>query len=127
MNNVYVGKFQDPTAADRDGGNDWIVTRLADVILMQGETNARLYTGAWGITMTDADSALIIGPVNRIRSRAGNGLVKKRKADYTNFNTYLKDLILERKLELAFENHRWYDLLRWDIAQGRYERTFHGH
>jgi hypothetical protein len=115
--NVFVGKFQDPTAADRDAGNDWIVTRLADVILMQGETNARLYGGAWGAAMSDADSAQIIGPVNRIRTRAGTGMVRKKKTDYTSLNAYLTDLMRERKIELAFENHRWYDLLRWGNAQ----------
>ena len=115
--NIFVGKFQDPTAADRDAGNDWIVTRLADVILMQGETNARLYAGAWGPAMSDADSALIIGPINRIRTRAGSGVVRKRKTDYADLNAYLTDLMRERKIELAFENHRWYDLLRWGNAQ----------
>jgi hypothetical protein len=115
--NIFVGKFQDPTAADRDAGNDWIVTRLADVILMQGETNARLYGGAWGAAMSDADSAQIIGPINRIRTRAGTGMVRKKKTDYASLSAYLTDLMRERKIELAFENHRWYDLLRWGNAQ----------
>jgi hypothetical protein len=114
--NVFVGKFQDPTAADRDAGNDWIVTRLADAILLQGETNANLYTGTWGAVMSDADSALIIGPINRIRARAGAGLTRKKKSDYADLASYMNDLMRERKIELAFENDRWYDLLRWGNA-----------
>lgn len=115
-NNTFVGKYQDPTAADRDAGNDWIVERLPDVLLMQSEINARLYAGPWGAAMSDADSAGILGPVNRIRIRAGLTTTRK-KTDAPSLNDYMALLMQERKTELAFENYRWYDLLRWGIAE----------
>lgn len=33
------------------------------------------------------------------------------------WDNYLEDLSKERVCELGLEGHRWYDLVRWDIAQ----------
>lgn len=49
--------------------------------------------------------------INRIRERAGLNPV-----DVTlNGETLLKEILLQRRLELAFEGHRWFDLKRYGI------------
>ncbi|WP_372757486.1 RagB/SusD family nutrient uptake outer membrane protein [Mariniflexile sp.] len=88
----------------RNAGNDWIVLRLSDVLLMHVEA----IMGS--ANETQADAALI--SFNKVRSRAGMptktlGVDKIEKAE----------LLDERRVELAFENHRFFDLLRFKAAQ----------
>ena len=78
------------------------ILRYADVLLMYAEAcNAE---GADG----DARKAL-----NKVRSRVG-------LADVTSSGTALRDAIrAERRLELAFEQCRLYDIRRWDADNGK--------
>jgi len=81
-------------------GNDWIVLRYADVLLMHAE--AIMAGGA----MTNDLSAL--GSFNEVRQRAG----------LPNLDIISKDdLLLERRVELAFENQRLFDLIRFGVAE----------
>ncbi len=76
--------------------HDWIELRLADVILLYAE--ALNENG-------DSDGALV--QLNKIRSRAG---LDEAKASS---QSELRDAIAkERRLELAFEGQRWFDLVR---------------
>ncbi|MFC2129298.1 RagB/SusD family nutrient uptake outer membrane protein [Bacteroidota bacterium] len=78
--------------------NDWIVLRYADIILLYAEILAQ-----------DGNHADAHIYVNEIRARAGKTLV----ADpFTSKEEALDFVYLERRLELAFENQRWFDLLR---------------
>jgi hypothetical protein len=108
----YITKFRDASAAagvNGYGGNDWILLRFAHVILMLAEVH--MYLG-------ENDDA--IGYLNQARERAGlpNYADMQSDADYTSKYPTLKLAILhERRVELAFENHRWFDLLRFFTPQ----------
>jgi hypothetical protein len=96
-----------------------IVFRYADVLLMRAEAYAQL---------GDADKAIAL--VNQIRSRAagstqmisgyqGSYGVKMYVANYK--GTYTKEeaikiVKMERRLELAMESERFFDLVRWGDA-----------
>ena len=85
----------------RKAGNDWIVLRYADVLLLHVEA---IMAGA--NTTTDPGA---LSSYNAVRARAVGSPV----------NTTLitqEDLIRERRLELAFENQRFFDLQRFGIA-----------
>lgn len=86
----------DPTAA----GNDWIVLRYADVLLMHVEA-----TIGTGVNTVDPTSRQAFEDV---RTRAGiTGSVTE----------VTKQMLLdERRVELAFENHRLFDLIRMGVA-----------
>lgn len=85
----------------RDAGNDYIALRYADVLLMHVEA----IMGA--SASTSEPSAL--NSFQQIRDRAG--LTDPVSA-------VSKDALLtERRVELAFENQRWYDLLRFGVAE----------
>lgn len=87
----------DPTLA----GNDWIVLRLADVLLMHVEA---IMAGA--DQTNDADA---LASFQKVRDRAGLtetvGIITKQ------------DLLDERRVELAFENQRFFDLVRFGQAE----------
>jgi len=94
----YVSKYLDPGATgNNDGSNNYPVIRYADVLLMYAEA-----LNEQGAGNTEAYDA-----VNKVRRRAGltdlSGLTQPAFRD---------SVLLERRLELAFEGHRRYDLLR---------------
>lgn len=56
-----------------------------------------------------------VDAINRVRSRVGMTAVK---ANFTTDKETFRDRIRnERAVELMFENHRWFDLRRWMIAE----------
>ena len=95
---VYPNKYTSPTVLAFDAENDVPVLRYSDVLLMKAEADGN----------TTASKDLI----NLIRRRAG-------LADIVSFasqDAFEKALSLERKLEFAFENQRWFDLLRFNAT-----------
>src|SRR5690606_31343211 len=51
--------------------------------------------------------------INRVRERAfGNASHNYALSDIATQETFLDKLLLERRLELAVENNRWFDLVR---------------
>lgn len=112
----YCNKFQDPTAPIRDAGNDVIVIRYSEVLLMKSEINANLNTGAMSdpSNMSDQDSLDILAPWNQVRIRAG--VSPYQKSSFSDLPTLMDSLMSERNIEFCFENKRWYDLLRTKSA-----------
>ena len=103
MNYPYAGW------SGKDHALNWIMIRLAEVILNDAE--ARLETN-------DIQGALTA--VNKIRTRVG-------LPAYTETNQgKLRELIRkERRLELAFEDHRFWDVRRWHIGKET-QQKLHG-
>jgi len=87
----------DPTSA----GNDWIVLRYSDVLLMHVES---ILAGGASTTSSNA-----LASFQLVRDRAG------LTTSVTSINK--EDLLNERRVELAFENHRFFDLIRFGEAQ----------
>lgn len=83
-------------------GQYWIEMRLAEIYLIRSEANARL--GQFGPAYED---------LNEIRTRVG----LPEASQTGDWDSYLQDLSKERVCELGLEGHRWYDLVRWGIAQ----------
>ena len=75
---------------------DWIEIRLGDVILLYAET-----------LNENSNTAGAITQLNRIRTRAG--LAGTTASSQAQLRQAIQD---ERRLELAFEGHRWFDLTR---------------
>lgn len=85
----------------RNAGNDYIALRYADVLLMHVEA---IMAGG-----NSASSAGALSSFQAVRDRAGlTDAVTTISKD---------DLLLERRVELAFENQRWFDLLRFGVAE----------
>ena len=91
----------------KDGGNggehDWIEIRLADIIL--------LYAEALNETTNSSgtQSATILSMLDDMRTRAGLTSLSGTATTQIQVRNAIAD---ERRLELAFEGHRWFDLVR---------------
>ncbi|MBD1391604.1 RagB/SusD family nutrient uptake outer membrane protein [Mucilaginibacter glaciei] len=108
VKDYFITKFRDASAGASNlgyGGNDWILIRFADVMLMLAEVNNYLGDRAGAITLLD-----------QVRTRAGlttYAATLTANPTYASKFTDLRLAILhERRVELAFEHHRWFDLLR---------------
>ncbi|MCG2615109.1 RagB/SusD family nutrient uptake outer membrane protein [Terrimonas sp. NA20] len=94
---------------------DFPVLRYSDVLLMQAEALNEL--GKTAEAQQASTSINQGGPLNRVRRRAG-------LPDVTGLSqTALRAKILhERRMELAFEGHWWFDLVR--VNNGQYGLDF---
>lgn len=99
------------------GGNsdqDFIEMRLSDVILMYAEalnesTNA-----------TGAKSATILAGLDAIRARAGLTSLVGTATTQADVETAIQK---ERRVELALEGHRWFDLVRTGTVDAEMGQT----
>lgn len=96
----FTGKLTKPTTVITDGGSDVVVLRYADVLLMLAEANNEL-----------ANTAQAIPYLDSIRIRAGLPATTAATQE-----TVRAAIVLERRLELVGEGHRWFDLLRTGTA-----------
>lgn len=103
--NVVPRKWYDEVSATNDVGNDFPVLRYADVLLLYAEAlnaSAIQFNG----------EALQV--LNQVRSRAGVPVYTE--AQIATQAAFRDAVIAERRLELALENDRWFDLIRTGTA-----------
>ncbi|HEY0669742.1 MAG TPA: RagB/SusD family nutrient uptake outer membrane protein, partial [Sphingobacteriaceae bacterium] len=99
----YISKYA-VAHTQNSSGLDLPVIRYADVVLLNAEVLYRL---------NKPDLALV--ELNKVRERAFGGTARNYTlADIATLETFMDKLLLERQLEFAFENERWYDLVRTD-------------
>ncbi len=97
--------------------SDFVVYRYADVLLKKAEA-----LNGQGLTEEACE------PLNIVRSRAGLPDIETLLPDGMQLNTpegqeWMKERIIhERRMELAFEGHRWFDMIR--IDNGEYALEF---
>lgn len=97
----FIKKYYDVPVAKNDNGNNIPVIRYADVILMYAEALNEVSYQAGGAAFTY---------LNQIRTRAG---LSSKTAETTPTQAAFRLAVeQERRVELAFEGHRWYDLVR---------------
>lgn len=87
--------------------NNERMIRYADVLLMLAE--AKL--------LANDDVAGAAGLINEVRERADpTGTILTPRSDAVSVDQMFEWLMHERRIELAFEGHRYYDLVRWHRA-----------
>lgn len=103
----YINEARWPTSYATQSDQDWVFLRYADILLLYAE--AKNESGGPEQTAVDA--------LNQVRSRADV------KMPLLQFNTALtkaefRDIIRqERRVELALEGQRYFDLKRWGTIQ----------
>lgn len=93
----YPKKHISNVIYENDSESDWPIIRYADVLLMMAEAQG----------YTPASVALI----NQVRARSG--LALHTSSTINSVETFEKALSDERRFEFAFENQRWFDLVRF--------------
>lgn len=107
----YLKKYINPgldLSDNETAPKTWILMRLADFYLYYAEAMNEAYgpndPAGYGITALEA--------LNTVRRRAGMPDANARTQDE------MREIIYhERQVELAFENHRWWDIRRWQYGQ----------
>ncbi|MEP6676541.1 MAG: RagB/SusD family nutrient uptake outer membrane protein [Ferruginibacter sp.] len=97
---LYVKKYISAVAILNDAENDWPVLRYADILLMMAE--------AQGYNQSSIDY------INMVRPRAG--LPNYTLATLPGVAAFEQALQNERRIEFAFENQRFFDLLRFNVT-----------
>ncbi|TSA32499.1 MAG: RagB/SusD family nutrient uptake outer membrane protein [Porphyromonadaceae bacterium] len=94
----YCVKYKDPAANPvSDANNNIPLMRYSEVLLLLAES----------LGETSESYNLI----NQVRSRVGLANISSSTP-----GTFAQKLLHERRVELAYENHRWHDLLRFGVA-----------
>jgi len=93
---TYTKKYLSPVITGNDSRANWKVIRYADVLLMYAEA-----------LNENKKTDLALTYLNQIRARAG-------LAGYTDLSPSdtREKIYMERRFELSFEGHRWFDLVR---------------
>jgi hypothetical protein len=94
----FIKKYLHAHSRERNTDDNWPVYRYSNVLLMLSE--ALNETGASGEALTY---------LNMVRKRAGADLPLVNTTNKTQLANAIQK---ERRVELAFENHRWHDLVR---------------
>ena len=101
----YVKKYLDLPATTGDQGNSFPVLRYADALLLLAEA---LNEQAYSASVAEGSA---LGYINKVRTRAG--LTNYTGADLASQDAVRDAIFRERRVELAFENDRWFDIIRY--------------
>ena len=104
QNQTAIKFFEEPV--NNVVGTDFPVLRFADVLLMYAEVLNEIGYQSSGQALTY---------LNQVRTRAGASAYTSTALN--NQATFRDAVILERRLELPLELHRWYDLVRTGKAK----------
>lgn len=99
----FFGQGFNDESSEPSAGNI-VLTRVADILLLKAEAHAHLNQTAEALDL-----------LNRIRIRAGLSALDQNKASIQ-FGSLLTGILHERSVELCFEGHRWFDLVRTGTA-----------
>jgi len=108
----YFNKFRDDKRIVNDARTNYLITRYADVLLMQSEARNNLNAG----------DPLKYDGFNKVRVRAGLAPVPTTRV--TSKDGFIDLLIRERGWELVQEGHRHYDLVRLNRLKVIEKRVF---
>jgi len=105
----YMKKFRDESntnLATWASSHSWVEIRLAEVYLNRAEANFRL-----------GQSELALNDLNAVRTRTEVNLPEKTGLTGNDLFSAIRQ---ERKIELAYEGHLYWDMRRWKLAHIEY-------
>lgn len=104
-----MNKFKDLKSATYNTvGNDQIILRYADVLLMYAEALNE-------ISYSNAQNSEALAALNAVHTRAG--LSQIQITELPDKESFRKAIMLERQQEFPYEGHRWFDLVRMGGAK----------
>ena len=119
----YLKKYVDETlnlATSQTSAKQWIYFRLSEIYLNYAEA----MNEAFGPNVPDTLKLTALQAINAVRTRTG---VAMPAVSATVTKDDLKERIRnERRVELAFEDHRFWDVRRWMIGDNTLGATIRG-
>jgi hypothetical protein len=104
-------KFYDTRdATTRNAGNDRIILRYADVLLMYAEALNK-------VSFNNAATSPAMEALNAVHTRAGLAAIQPSDPVVADPDSFNKTIMLERQLEFPYEGHRWFDIVRMGEAK----------
>jgi hypothetical protein len=114
----FMGNFENATQYSNTS-HDWIILRYTEALLNFAEAENE----------SNGPTAEVYQVLKDLRARAGiaagsNGMYGlKENMTVAEMRNVVRN---ERRIELAFEEHRFWDIRRWKIAQQVYGKALHG-
>jgi len=110
VGNTYVIKkyYDEADASTNNTGNDFILLRYADVLLMYAEALNE-------VAYSNSQTSEAMKALTEVRERAGLRAVDI--AILSNKDAFRKAILEERHREFPYEGHRWFDLVRMGYAK----------
>ncbi len=116
MGSKYLAAYDVLDGWNWEAGQDVPLLRYSDILLIHAE--AEIFLAGGGVNNRTQGVPAAAASFNKVHVRAfGNDGTKA--IDAPNFN----DLVKERRCELAYEDERHYDLVRWGLAKEVYANT----
>ncbi|GGF16347.1 RagB/SusD family nutrient uptake outer membrane protein [Echinicola rosea] len=92
---------------DGNSHNDEVLIRYAEVLMIYAEAKTQ---------MGEIDQS-VYDAINAIRSRPGVGMPDVTSATAPSQDALMEVIMRERRVEFALEEHRLFDIRRWEIAE----------
>lgn len=110
VGNTYVVKkyYDVADASTNNTGNDFILLRYADVLLMYAEALNE-------VSYSNSQTSEAMNALTEVRKRAG--LQALEIVTLPNKDVFRKAIMEERQREFPYEGHRWFDLVRMGYAK----------
>lgn len=118
----YMKKYIPETILGSNHGGtayrNWVIMRYAEILLNYAEALCE--------SDFEANKDKICGLLDQVRHRSGiTGNVADRQ-DLNNQTAMRNFIRKERTVEFAFEEHRWWDVRRWNVAKEALARPIYG-
>ncbi len=116
----YNRKYLDDSQTHyRDGGvmfRNWIFIRYAEILLNYAEA----------LNEVNGPSATVFSTLQKLRNRVGITSLLSGRTDLQTKEALRNFIRKERTIELAFEDHRYWDVRRWNVAVESLSRPIYG-
>ncbi|HWV73376.1 MAG TPA: RagB/SusD family nutrient uptake outer membrane protein [Pseudosphingobacterium sp.] len=109
----YINETKWPTSYATQSDQDWVFLRYADVLLMYAEAKNEV----------SGPDQSVIDAVNQVRSRADVNMPIISLNEGYGQNEMRQLIRQERRVELALEGQRYFDLKRWEIIKEVMDNT----
>lgn len=117
----YNRKFHDDSQTDylddsKTMYRNWIFIRYAEILLNYAEA----------MNEANGPSEQVFDVLQQLRDRVGMTAKLSERSDLQTQDGLRKFIRKERTIELAFEDHRWWDVRRWNVADIAIARPIYG-
>ncbi|MFC6098900.1 RagB/SusD family nutrient uptake outer membrane protein [Olivibacter domesticus] len=109
----YINETKWPTSYATQSDQDWVFLRYADVLLMYAEARNEV----------SGPDQSVVDAINQVRSRADVNMPALSLNDGYGQEEMQRLIRQERRVELALEGQRYFDLKRWGIVKEVMDNT----